>query len=111
MNLFGENVKQSNVPRIILLAALSVLWRILAGDFYEGPQNKYVFPVLAFGFISVLVGELTRKIFRLFFKEKGQVVKTTDQTESEEVENGRDTDALNFSLMWAVIFILITVLI
>lgn len=111
MILFGKTVKESNVFRITSIIAIAIIWRILLGnDFYEGPKNPYVFPVIAYCFISILLGELTRKIFRLFRKERidNQVFNKSDTSDPLEIK--RDEDTLNFSIFWAVVFLTITII-
>jgi len=110
MNLFGEKIKQSNLGRIILIIGIAIVWRIILGEIsWEGRTNKYAFPVIAFVFLAILSGELTRKIVRLFFKERN-VPKNAMKSINEKIESNRDTETLNFSIFWSIVVLIYTVI-
>lgn len=111
MILFGEKVKPSNVSKITVILGLAIFWRILLGEIeFEGPKDPYIFPVIAFSFISILLGELTRRIVRIFLKDKIVSDKLNELEKFESIEMKKDDDTLNASIMWEVIFIILTLL-
>jgi len=110
MYLFGEKVKQSNFGRIILIIGIAIVWRIVLGEIYwEGRTNKYAFPVIAFVFLAILFGELTRRFVRVLFKEKNISKKALKSTHNK-IEDKRDLETLNYSIIWSIAVLIYTIL-
>jgi len=104
----SSNIKPVNRLRIIVLLILSIGWRVLIGEtiWFNTPE-QYVVPTIGFGLLMICLGEVTRRLFRLLglIRQKPTNKHLLLGQELELTENQADKEALNFSIVWACLWI------
>ena len=111
MKLLGKEITLSNSSRVLILLSLGVIWRIILGDGVDLiVRDKYIFPVIGFLFLVVVLGELTRRIYRFFFVKKwGKRTKYMHPEYKLALKDKEDDlEALNYAMFWSIILILLS---
>ena len=106
MKLLGKEITLSNSSRVLILLSLGVIWRIILGDGVDLiVRDKYIFPVIGFLFLVVVLGELTRRIYRFFFVKKwGKRTKYMHPEYKLALKDKEDDlEALNYAMFWSII--------
>lgn len=112
MYLFGEKVKTENSSRTIGIIVCAIIWRYFVDyDFEGGIRDPYILPTIGFVMSTILLGELSRRLFRLFIpkanKRHHKHLNQEQQVKDNERQN--DREALNFGLLWSILFIAIVI--
>lgn len=103
MKFLGEELKPGNKSLILILLILGIVWRIIMGKRLENLADPYFIPIIGFFMISVICGELTRRIIKLFREEKTQA----DQEIKEDIN---DIQVLYYAISWSLLWILLAIL-
>ncbi len=102
MRLIGHDIKSSNFTKVIILLGIGIVWRIVMGDTLNTQiRDPYIFPVIGFLMVSVILGELTCRLYRFF-------VKIDNSKPKPILEMQGDQEALYFGIGWGIFFILLT---
>ena len=112
--MLNINIKPQNRNRVFVIFALGGLGGIIAASEFKG--------IIAFvvdgGMVlvgCVLLGMLTSKVFNVFnfdpfrfFNPDPKVIEPREnETTVSEIEDRKDGDALNFGILWAILFLFI----
>ncbi len=111
MYLLGEFVKSSNLSRVIVLLIVAIIWRIFLGNNIEiALREPYITPVLGFLVIAVVIGELSRRLFRFFFKKRDnrQTKLMSPENRVRFFKQKDETETLNIAILLSVLLTLAT---
>ncbi|PHN00863.1 hypothetical protein [Flavilitoribacter nigricans] len=103
MIFFGEKVKAENKVAVLILLGLSISWRYWLGPLDFIAKDQYISPTIGFFLGMILIGELTRKVFRLIIKRRirrdyaGVPLPVQPKDQEDQV-------ALLFGIGWAIFF-------
>ena len=104
-------MKSENKSRIILIIFICIIWRYLLGNSIEfGVKDQYIFPTLGSAFFMVILGELTRKLFRAIVPKKKKKGRKYIIHNYQENESKKDIEALNFGILWAFLWMISTII-
>jgi len=103
MNLLGEEVENEHVYRIVVLLVIATIWRFFGVDTMKGT----FMPITSFALGMLILGEMLRRIVRLFVKEK-EFIKGSP--ESKALEKKRNNDTLNIALGFGLVCLIISLL-
>ena len=96
-------MKRSNLSRIIIIVLICIFWRYLIGVSVEfSTRDQYIFPTIGMVFFMIILGELTRKFFRIIFpKKQKRLSKYIVEISTSGSSDKEDIEALNFGIFWA----------
>ncbi len=113
MILFGEKIKKKNKVHVIIILVLAIIWRYFMGDGIQ-PEigDPYVFPTLGFFACAIVFGEISRRLFRFFFKKKPNRKEKYIKPEINlnRLDKAEDKEALRFGIFWSIIWVVWTIL-
>jgi len=105
-----HQIKPENLGRVIVLVLLSIGWRISIGnDVTFIARDPYIFPIVGCTLTCIILGELSRRIFRLIFKypeKKMSHVIVYSKRETNVMEGKKDIEALNFGIIWGLVAVI-----
>lgn len=114
MSILGEEIKSSNLSRVTIIFIIAIIWRIYMGDTIQPKiRDPYIFPIIGFFMVAIICGELTRRLFRVFFKKGKKHHKKQKYILPEEAlktrESQGDIEALNFAIFWSFLWMMMAI--
>lgn len=108
MYFFDNRIKPQNISRVVIILVLATILKVSIGDGVDfGPRYPYVFVIFGFFIAAVIAGELSRRILRFLVplrilpKNKHHEIENLNKIKN----NKSDIEALNFGIIWSIIWI------